>query len=114
MNDLIKRLEKLLVEIQNLKSKVNLDAKQQKILELEDAMQASGFWDDNETAQKITQEHNQLILFTSFWHNLETNVIENLALITQNTDESDETLKYLENLEVCQLKKFKENGEIRS
>lgn len=97
MNDLIKRLEKLLVAIQNLKSKVNLAAKQQKILELEDAMQASGFWDDNEAAQKITQEHNQLILFTTFWHNLETNVIETLALVSQNTDESEETIKYLEN-----------------
>ena len=67
MNDLIKRLELLLESIRELKSKINLDQKQQRILELEDNMQASGFWDDNETAQNVTQEHSQLKTFLVNW-----------------------------------------------
>ncbi len=96
MNDLTKRLEILLTDITDLKSKVSLPQKEQRILELEEAMQVTGFWDDNEAAQKVTQEHNQLKTFVDFWVNLEKNTIELLELIKTNTDESQETTSYLE------------------
>ncbi len=96
MNDFLKRLEILLQEIHQLKDKLKLEAKLQRLLELEDLMQASGFWDDNESAQKVTQEHNQLKQFVDFWQNLEKNAAELLTLIQGNTDESEETTTYLE------------------
>jgi peptide chain release factor 2 len=109
MNDLIKRLEALLESIRELKSKINLDQKQQRILELEDTMQASGFWDDNETAQSVTQEHSQLKTFVNFWIDLEKNTTDTLSLTKNNTDESEETQKYLEQQVADLEKQYQEN-----
>ncbi len=96
MNDLIKRLEKLLADIGDLQTKLNVKQKQQRILELEDLMQATGFWDDNEAAQKVTQEHNQLKEFIDFWQNLEKEAKELFLLTQSNTDQAAETQSYLE------------------
>jgi peptide chain release factor 2 len=95
MNDLIKRLESLKSEIFNLKSNLSLPQKEQKILEMESAMQAPDFWNDNQHAQKVSQEYNSLKKFVDFWNNLEKQTSETLDLIKQNTDESDQTKKYL-------------------
>nr|AIA16715.1 PCRF domain protein [uncultured bacterium] len=96
MNDLIKRLENLLSQIKDLQQHLNLPQKVQQLLVWENQMQAQDFWADNETAQKISQEYNQLKNFCDFWHNLEKNASDALALIKQNTDESAETMSYLE------------------
>ncbi len=96
MNDLSKHLNELLAEVLNLKSQLNLDQKIQRSLELEDKMQAPQFWDDPETAQSITQEYNQLKEFTEFWENIEENIEELQALVSSNTDETEETISYLE------------------
>jgi peptide chain release factor 2 len=96
MNDLIKRLEALLSEIVNLKSHLSLPQKEQKILELEEQMQVDGFWNDNQHAQKVSQEYKQLKDFAGFWTGLEKNTAETLDLVRQNTDESEETKSYLE------------------
>jgi peptide chain release factor 2 len=96
MNDLIKRLENLKSEILNLKSHLNLPQKEQRVLELEEKMQATDFWQDNETAQKVSQEYNQLKGFYDFWANLEKNTEELLGIAESNTDESSDTLEYLE------------------
>jgi peptide chain release factor 2 len=95
MNDIVKQLENLLADIKDLQSKVNVNQKQQRILELEDKMQIDGFWNHNETAQKITQEHNDLKTFVDFWASLEKSTIELIELIKSNTDESTNTLTYL-------------------
>jgi peptide chain release factor 2 len=95
MNDIVKQLENLLADIKDLQSKVNVNQKQQRILELEDKMQIDGFWNDNESAQKITQEHNDLKTFVDFWASLEKSTIELIELIKSNTDESTNTLTYL-------------------
>ncbi len=96
MNELLKKLNDLLEQVQNLKSQLNLTAKQQRILELEDSMQTPNFWDDQDSAQNTTQEYNQLKEFTEFWENIEQNLTELQELISSNTDESPETLSYLE------------------
>ena len=97
MNDLEKRLTDLLEQVQDLKSQLNLEQKQQRVLELEDKMQVPTFWDDPESAQTITQEYNQLKDFTEFWENIETNIKELDGLISSNTDNTEETTSYLEN-----------------
>jgi peptide chain release factor 2 len=96
MNDLIKRLESLLLEVKNLKSHLYLDQKKQRILELEDLMQAPGFWQDNEKAQKVSKEHNQLKSFYDFWVKLEDDAGETLELLKHNEDETPETVTYLQ------------------
>lgn len=95
MNDIVKQLENLFTDIQELQSKLNIDQKNQRLLELEDKMQIEGFWNDNETAQKITQEHNDLKTFVDFWSGLEKSTAELIDLIKTNTDDSETTLSYL-------------------
>ncbi len=96
MNELLRRLTELLEQVQALKSQLNLQQKQQRILELEDKMQVSTFWDDQDAAQAVTQEYNQLKEFTEFWENIESNLTELQELVSTNTDESEETITYLE------------------
>jgi peptide chain release factor 2 len=95
MNELVKRLENLTTEIINLKSHLHLPEKQQKLLELADEMQKTGFWQDNQQAQKVSQEYNQLKSFVEFWESLEKETAEVLELVKNNHDESEETLSYL-------------------
>ncbi|MDR3642231.1 MAG: peptide chain release factor 2 [Candidatus Doudnabacteria bacterium] len=95
MNELIKRLESLKSEIANLKSHLNLPQKEQRVLELEEKMQDKDFWADNEHAQTVSREYNQLKKFYDFWQNLERQSGEILDLIKNNTDESETTKKYL-------------------
>jgi peptide chain release factor 2 len=81
MNELIKRLENLKSEIVNLKSHLNLPQKEQRILELEEQMQGKDFWADNEHAQNVSREYNQLKKFYDFWMGLEKDVLETLELV---------------------------------
>ncbi len=86
MNELIKRLEQLKFEISNLKSHLNLPQKEQRILELEDKMQGQGFWNDNEHAQNVSREYNQLKSFYDFWQKLEKDVDGTLELVRATSD----------------------------
>lgn len=95
MNELIKNLQSLLTEVRNLKQHLNLPQKEQKILELEDRMQAKDFWVDSQTAQQVSQEYNKLKNFYDFWQNLEKDIVETLELVKSNHDESEETVRYL-------------------
>jgi peptide chain release factor 2 len=109
MNDLIKRLEKLITDTQDLKSKISLDQKEQRILELEAAMQAEGFWNDNESAQHITQEYNHVKTFFDFWTNLEKNSLELLGLIKSEKQDAEESKDYLEKQVEDLEKQYNEN-----
>lgn len=96
MNELITRLETLAEEAKNLTSKLHLEQKQQKALELQDAMQAPDFWDDQENAQTITQNYTALTSFVDFWTQLDDKIQELKDLVSSNTDHSPETEQYLE------------------
>jgi len=96
MNELIKRLEDLKSEILNLKLHLNLPQKEQKIFELADLMQDQNFWADNQHAQNVSKEYNQLKSFYDFWQDLEKDTTETLELVNQNQDESSETVKFLQ------------------
>jgi peptide chain release factor 2 len=109
MNDLKRRLEQLSVQISDLVSHLNLPQKEQRLLELQDRMQAPDFWQDNEQAQKTSQEYNQLKIFYDFWAGLEKSVNELAELVKSNTDESAETLSYLEKQVAGLEEKYKKN-----
>ncbi len=96
MNELITRLEQLAEQSKDLTGKLNLDQKQQKILELEELMQVPDFWNDPDQAQGISQQHNSLKTFVDFWQNIDEKIAEVRELVTTNTDHSTETEKYLE------------------
>lgn len=95
MNELIKRLEELADAAKNLTDKLNLKQKQQKILELEDKMQAQDFWSDSDSAQQVSQEYNSLKTFVDFWQTIDNKIAETKELIESNTDHSTETEKFL-------------------
>ena len=95
MNELVKKLEELLNSVGSLKKYLSLPQKEQRILELEDSMQAAGFWSDNQAAQKISQEYKQLKDFYDFWQGLEKEAAELLEMVKTNQDESPETVAYL-------------------
>lgn len=94
-SDLLKRLNILKTEVSDLKAHLDLPGKKQKILELEDAMQAPDFWSDQERAQKVSQEYNSKREFVDFWEKLETEIINLTPLIEQNQDQSEETVQFL-------------------
>jgi peptide chain release factor 2 len=96
MNELLKKLTDLLEQVQALKSQLNLEQKNQRMLELQDRMQHADFWSDSENAQSVTQEYNQLDEFTKFWQSIEEQISELQNLIETNTDNSEETITYLE------------------
>ena len=95
MNELTKRLESLLSDVKNLKSHLNLSQKEARVVELEMQMQGEGFWNDNEHAQAVSKEYNQLKTFVDFWTKLEQDATETLQLVKQNQDESAQTVEYL-------------------
>lgn len=80
MNELIKQLEQLLSEVQAALKQLNADALRQKIAELEKQMQAPGFWDDNITAAKTSQQHAQSKEQLEGWESLLKQVGETLEL----------------------------------
>lgn len=96
MNDALKRVQIIQEQAKKLFQYLNLEQKQQTILELEDQMQNSDFWQNPEEAQKVSQQHAELKEFTEFWINLEKSIEELLELLQSNTDQSAETLEYLE------------------
>lgn len=96
MNELLSRLEQLAEESKSLTSKLNLDQKQQKILELEELMQAPDFWNDSDRAQNISQQQSDLRSFVDFWQNFNEKITEIKELVSTNSDHSPETEKYLE------------------
>ncbi len=95
MNELISKVEAVLENAKALMSNLNLEAKQQKILELQELMQAPDFWSDNEKAQEVSQQVSNLTESVNFWNNLDSSAQELLELVKNNTDNSEETLQYL-------------------
>lgn len=109
MSEIVKKLEKLLESIVDLKQHLKLSEKKQKLLELEDTMQTEGFWNDRENAQLVSQNHSKLKDFVDFWDDLENDTRETLGLSQNNTDESAETIEFLEKHSVELEKSFTKN-----
>lgn len=93
--DLLKRLETLAAQVVQLRPFLQLDNKHREVSHLEDRMQAEGFWNDPETAQRDSQNYTRLQKYLTFWNGFNDRLVEVRQLIEQNTDESDETLGFL-------------------
>ena len=99
MNELIKRLENLQSEISNLKSHLNLPQKEQRILELEERMQGSDFWADNENAQKVIAGIQSVKkVFTIFGRDWKTRLRRTWSWLSIIRMKRKKRKKYLENV----------------
>lgn len=94
--DLLKRLDDLTEQVAQLQPFLQLETKQQELRRLEAVMQASDFWDDQQAAQRDSQRYTRLQEYVVFWTGFNAKLLETRQLIAQNTDESDETMVYLE------------------
>ncbi len=109
MNNLIERLEALISQISELKSHLNLSEKERRLSELDKKMQEPDFWSDNESAQKTSQEYTQTKNFYDFWTGLENDTQELLDIAKANTDESEETISYIESQVGALEEKYQKN-----
>lgn len=102
--DLLKRIDILSEQVAQLQPFLHLESKQAEMAQLETRMQAEDFWADQHTAQRESQSYTRLQEYISFWTEFEAKLAEARQLVEQNTDESDETMIYLER-EVGSLEK---------
>jgi peptide chain release factor 2 len=87
------RLQALIKRTNHLWKFLECDEKKKKIAELEQAMTAPSFWDDQETARKVGSENNQLKQTVSKVEDFRTEV-EDLEALCElcEEDENDEEL----------------------
>ena len=90
----------------------DLEALQTQQDELEKMMSAQGFWDDNERAAKISEEHSSAAKKISLFENLESRVSDIDELITFAADEGDEDSAAEVKKEIDELSSMLGNLEI--
>ena len=90
--ELRQRLEGLLPDIQDLSSALGLEQMKKDIEELDAQSASEGFWDDMETAQKVTQRSAALKASVAEYDKLQADYHDTLTLIELADDEGDESL----------------------
>jgi peptide chain release factor 2 len=93
---LIQKVRTLQEEVSALIQSLKMGEREQRMRELEDRMQQQDFWQDQKSAQKVAQSYTEAKNFVEFWQRFPHQLQELLDLIAQNTDESEETVQYLE------------------
>ncbi|MFO0955692.1 MAG: peptide chain release factor 2 [Candidatus Saccharibacteria bacterium] len=87
MKPTIDTLSRLLAEVREAKAQLQLDDERGRLQVLEDQIAAPDFWNDAETAQKISQDAAQLRNYLADWDKLEDELTTNLEL-AEMSDES--------------------------
>ncbi len=97
MKDTIRQLSELLEKIQSVWTLLNIDQMKKDKSDLESKMQESDFWDDNETATKVSKQHEELRSEIETWETLKnnTNALIELSKELENTpdDEMEKEIK---------------------
>ncbi len=86
------RLENLLPDIEDLKTALGLDRMKRELEELDQKAAAEGFWDDMETAQKVTQRAASLKDSIEGYEKLVADYHDTLTLIELADEEQDTSL----------------------
>lgn len=97
MQELINKLKELEKKIKNVWQALNLDADLAQITKLEKQTVQPDFWQDTETAQKTTQELNDLKTEITKWNKLKKETAEALELA--ELDKTDKEVNFREELE---------------
>lgn len=72
MHELIKEIEELLRRIRSALTQLDIEAKAERVQELETAMADPGFWDDPQQAANLAKEHAHLEKQVNSWRGLES------------------------------------------
>lgn len=107
--ELIKRIDILGEKVEQLLPSLQLGQKQQRVLEMEDSMQAADFWSDQQHAQSVSQNYTVLKNYVEFWEQFTAQLAELRTLVEQNTDEGEETQSYLSQSVARAEKEFSQN-----
>ncbi|EKD92649.1 MAG: protein chain release factor B [uncultured bacterium] len=104
MQELLDRLRLLEKKVQDGLKFLKLPELEQKIKNLEEEMQAPGFWDNAQKAQHIAREQGILDRKVTAWKRLKTDLIDGQELATlineeEHPDEAAELKKQVEGLE---------------
>lgn len=89
MHELKEKLELAKVEIAKALKTVNPEELQNRVTQLETLMAEPGFWDDNEKAQKISQEVSELQRIIKDWQTIERDCDELLGLVETTSPENE-------------------------
>ena len=92
MQDLIDKIKTLQNKLSEVSELLKLEENKQKILELEDQMNESNFWTDQNRAKKISQELAGLKIEADEFAQLEKSLAENLAVAEESVRTNDESL----------------------
>lgn len=84
MNELLKNIKNLLIEVVGLKENLQLKQKKTEIAALEAEMQQPDFWNDQENARKKSEKYNFLKEQYDFWAKLEADLLELLGVTEQS------------------------------
>ncbi|PIT89906.1 peptide chain release factor 2 [Candidatus Kuenenbacteria bacterium CG10_big_fil_rev_8_21_14_0_10_36_11] len=93
MQDLIDKIKTLQNKLSEASELLNLNQKKQKILALEDQMNESDFWANQNRAKKISQELAELKTEAEEFIQLEKSLSENLAVAEESVRTNDESLR---------------------
>lgn len=107
--ELLKQIDILQEKVEQLLPSLQLDQKEQRVLEMEESMQATDFWSDPQRAQVISQNYTTLKEYVEFWKKFSQQLTELKTLIEQNTDESEDTRGFLRQSVARAEKEFSQN-----
>lgn len=98
------QVKNYLSRLGELRACLNVDDLKKRITELDEAMGAQGFWDDQETAQKVTQERKAVMGVVSAPDSLQAQledlqVLIEMAQEEEDKSQSEEILSQAESLE---------------
>lgn len=105
----ISQLEQLQRKVEETWNLLKLDESQQRVFDLERAMQQPDFWNDQEKARGISQELNELQEELNTWQTIKTEVSDTLELAHMSVVEKDEEMQgEVEHKIVELVKRFEE------
>ncbi|MFD1849013.1 peptide chain release factor 2 [Oceanobacillus bengalensis] len=70
--DIKNELDKIAVRVEDFRGSLDLETKEERLKELEQVMTEPGFWDDQNKAQTVINESNQLKELTTSFNNMES------------------------------------------
>jgi peptide chain release factor 2 len=90
MQEIMEKLEKLIVDIVNIEGVLGLPQKKQKVIELEDEMNSDSFWDDQVKAGQVAKKMSNIKEEVELFENLQKETSDLLFLSSEAKDLADE------------------------
>lgn len=100
MKPIINKLSELLESVEQAIVKLDLVGEEKKLSQLEQSMNESNFWKDNESAEEIAKKAAEIRSFVEHWYNLREEIKTTLELAELEMDDSSQNdfQKLLDNI----------------